>query len=102
MGQFDVHRNPRGGAYPLLLEVQAELLSRLATRVVVPLTTVKRHGSRPITRLNPVVRIRDTDYVVLFQELAAIPASALGEVVTSLAARRAELVAAVDLLFTGI
>lgn len=102
MGQFDLHRNPKGGTYPLLLDVQADLLGALATRVVVPLVTVKRHGARPITRLNPVVRISGVDYVVLFQELAAIPASALGAAVGSLAARRDELVAAVDLLFTGI
>lgn len=102
MAQFDVHRNPKGGAYPLLVDVQAELLSRLATRVVVPLVAMRRHGARPITRLNPVVRFKDTDYVLLFQELAAIPATALGEVVGSLAGRRGELVAALDLLFTGI
>ena len=102
MAQFDLHRNPRGGAYPLLLDVQADLLERLATRVVVPLVTAKRHGARPITRLNPVVKLEGKDYVVLFQELASIPTSALGDRVGSLADRRPELVAAVDLLFTGI
>lgn len=102
MAQFDLHRNRKGGDYPLLLDVQADLLERLATRVVVPLMTVKRHGARPITRLNPVVRVRGNEYVLVFQELAAIPASALGDVVGSLADRRAELIAAVDLLFTGI
>ncbi len=102
MAQFDLHRNPKGGAYPLLVDVQADLLANLATRVVVPLTSVKRHGARPITRLNPVVRIGTVDYVVVFQELAAVPTSALGDVVGSLASRRADLVAAIDLLFTGI
>lgn len=102
MAQFDLHRNPKGGAYPWLLDLQADVLERLVTRLVVPLTSVKRYGARPITRLNPVVRVKDTDYVLVFQELAAIPRSALGEVVTSLASRRSELVAAVDLLVTGI
>jgi len=102
MAQFDVYKNPRGGAYPLLLDVQSELLARLATRVVVPLMAAKRYGSRPITRLNPTASIARVEYVLVFQELAAIPASALGERVTSLASRRGELVAAVDLLFTGL
>jgi len=102
MAQFDLHRNPRGGTYPLLLDVQADVLARLATRVVVPLISVKRHGARPITRLNPVVHVDDEDYVVLFQELAAIATSALGDRVGSLADRRAELVALADLLFTGL
>jgi toxin CcdB len=102
MPQFDVYRNPRGGAYPYLLDVQAEMLARLSTRVVVPMTKLKRSGPKPITRLNPMVRLEGADYVLVFQELAAIPRSALGDVVTSLAPQRDELVAAIDLLFTGI
>lgn len=102
MAQFDVHRNPRGGAYPLLLDIQADLLSQLATRVVVPLATLKRHGAKPITRINPTVRLRGVEYVMVFQELAAVPRSALGDPCGSLAARRSELIAALDLLFTGV
>ncbi len=102
MAQFDLHRNPRGGDYPLLLDLQAELLGSLATRVVAPMISVKKHGARPITRLNPLVKVRGVDYLILFQELAAVPTAALGEVVGSLAARRSELIAALDLLFTGV
>lgn len=101
MPQFDLHKNPRGGAYPLLLDVQADVLERLATRVVVPLTTSKRYGGKPISRLNPTVVLGGIEYVLVFQELAAIPAASLGERVGSLAARRAELIAALDLVFTG-
>lgn len=102
MGQFDLHKNPKGGAYPLLLDIQSEMLARLSTRVVAPLMTVKRYGARPITRLNPIVKIKGVDHVIVFQELAAIPASALGDPVSSLVSRRADLIAALDLLFTGI
>lgn len=102
MAQFDVHKNPRAGAYPLLLDVQADVLSQLSTRVVVPLMTLKRYGASPITRLNPIAKIRNTEYVLVFQELAAVPASALGNRVTSLEDRRDDVIAAVDLLFTGI
>ena len=102
MPQFTVYKNPRGGAYPLLLDVQAEVLAGLATRVVVPLMTAKRYGVKPITRLNPIVTIDQTSYVLVFQEIAAIPAAGLGEAITSLAGRRTELIAAIDLLVTGI
>jgi toxin CcdB len=88
--------------YPLLLDIQADLLSQLATRVVVPMTSVKRYGTKPITRLNPTATVSGVEYVVVFQEIAAIPRSALGKLVGSLASRRAELIAAIDLLFTGI
>jgi toxin CcdB len=101
MAQFDVHRNPRGGRFPLVLDIQADLLAHLATRVVVPM--IKRtRGARAITRLNPIATLRGVEYVLVFQELAAVPRSALGEPVESLAARRDDLVAALDLLFTGI
>jgi toxin CcdB len=102
MAQFDVYRNPRRGPFPLLLDVQAELLAELATRVVVPLMTRKRYAARPITRLNPTATIGKTEYVLVFQELAGIPAAVLREPLASLATRRTDLVAALDLLFTGI
>jgi toxin CcdB len=102
MAQFDVHRNPRGGEFALLLDVQSDLLASLATRVVVPMASRKRFGARPITRLNPTARVRGTEYVLVFQELAAVPTTALGAPVVSLADRRNELIAAIDLLFTGI
>ena len=101
MAQFDVFRNPRGGGYPFLLELQADLLSSLATRVVVPLVPIKKYG-KPITRLHPTVTIAGVEYVLKFHDLAAVPASALVQRVHSLAHRRAELIGALDLLFTGV
>ena len=101
MPQFDVYRNPRGGRYPLLLDVQAELLERLATRVVVPMTPAEGRAE-PISVLNPTATIEGVDYVLEFQELAAVPRSELAAPIASLSERRSELIAAVDLLFTGI
>jgi hypothetical protein len=73
MAQFDLFRHPRNKRYPFLLDLQADLLHDLATRVVAPLTAVKRlHGKR-ISRLNPIVEVEGTRYAVLFQELAALP-----------------------------
>jgi len=101
MAQFDLFRNPRRGLFPLLLDVQADLLSALATRVVVPMTRLKSYGAKPMTRLNPTAVVRAVEYVLVFQELAAIPAAALGKPIGSLASRRAEVIAALDLLLTG-
>jgi toxin CcdB len=101
MAQFDVHGDRKGKLYPLLLDVQADLLSQLGTRVVVPLAPKRKYPARPIRRLNPVLMFEGVDYVAVFQELAAIAASELGPVEGSLAKHRAELVAALDLLLTG-
>lgn len=102
MAQFDLYHNPSGGPYPLLLDIQADLLSSLATRVVVPMAKIGRQGPKPITRLNPVVKLGRVEYLLVFQELAAVPLSVLGPCCGSLAARRTELIGALDLLFTGI
>jgi toxin CcdB len=101
MAQFDVHRNPRGGEFPLLLDVQADVVAALETRIVVPLTRRKR-TTKPITRINPLATIDDVEYVLVFQELAAVPTTALGPRIASLAAQRDELVAAIDWLITGM
>jgi toxin CcdB len=102
MGQFDVHEHARGGRYSLLLDVQSELLSSLATRVVVPLAMAKGFGAKPISRLNPTLKHGGVEYLIVVQELAAVPKSALGRRVMSLAERRADIIAALDLLLTGL
>jgi len=101
MAQFDVYRSTRTPRIPLLVDIQADFLSRLVTRVVVPLTPLGKFGARPITRLHPVVVVGDDDYVLLASELAAVPASALRTKAGSLVADRAKVIAALDLLFTG-
>lgn len=102
MAQFDIYRTPRPGPFTLLLDVQATLLSSLATRVVAPMAKRKSYGAPPITQLNPTVKIAGVEYVIVFQELAAVPAAELGEALGSLKARKDELVRALDLLFTGL
>jgi toxin CcdB len=102
MAQFDLFRHARNKRYPFLLDLQADLLRDLATRVVAPLTTVKRLRGKPIGRLNPIVEVEGTEYAVLFQEMAALPVTALGATAGNLRTRHAELIAALDLLFTGI
>jgi toxin CcdB len=100
--QFDVHRLKRGSVATLAIDLQDGSLARLPTRIMAPLVPVKRYDEQPFSGLNPVVEVRGVDHVILFQDLASVPVQALGEVVESLAARRYELVGALDLLFTGI
>lgn len=85
-----------------MLDLQSELLRDLGTRVVAPLSPLERLGGKPISRLNPIVAVAGAQYAVLFQELAALPAQVLGQPIANLRQRRDELIAALDLLFTGI
>src|SRR3954463_6530050 len=100
MPQFDVLRTRGAAIYPLVVDVQADVHAKLTTRVVVPMVTRARY-TLPATRLTPIVKVRDDDYVLLFPLIAAAPKAALGEIVGSLATQRATLVAALDLLITG-
>lgn len=100
MAQFDVFRTRAAARYPLVVDIQSDVHTKLVTRVVVPMATRARY-TQPATRLTPTVQVRGSDYVLLFPLMAAIPSSALGEVVDSLVAHRAILISALDLLITG-
>ncbi len=100
MAQFDVYRNANAQsaeAFPYLLDIQADLLASLSTRVAVPLVPVEK----PIAHLNPVFEIDGKSVAMLAQELSGIERSVLGEKVGSLSERRSEIIAALDFLVSG-
>ncbi len=105
MAQFSVHRNANAAtreAVPFLLDVQADLLSGLATRVVVPLYASAALKRALIRDLMPVFRVTGRAVVMATPELAGVPRKALGPVVADLGTERAAILAALDLLVTGI
>lgn len=105
MAQFSVHRNPNAqtrAVYPFLLDVQSELLEDLGTRVVVPLCATSAIKGRLIGTLMPTFVVEGKRYAMVTPQLAGIERKLLGTEVTVLSAHRAEIVAALDLLLTGI
>ena len=101
--QFDVFKNPRDKTrFPFLLVVQHDLLDTLSVRVVVPLAPKASFGARTAMRLNPVFTVDGTAVVMLTQMLGAVRASTLGKRVATLSAKRAEIIGALDVLFTGV
>jgi len=104
MAQFDVYPNPNHATrknIPYLLDVQADLLDAMATRVVVPLILAEIMG-QGVKQLNPHFKIKGEVVVMSTAELAGVSMRALGEKVVSLRGKRDEIIAALDLLFTGI
>lgn len=104
MAQFDVYYNSNTDTnqiIPYLLDVQTDLLEAIATRVVVPLVLSSQFG-KPATYLNPKFEIEYITVVMSTAELAGVSKQVLGERVTSLKHRRDDIIAALDLLFTGI
>ncbi|MFN8010987.1 MAG: CcdB family protein [Holophagaceae bacterium] len=105
MAQFSVHRNANPAtreAVPFLLDVQADLLAGLATRVVVPLYGAAVLRRAAVKTLMPVFKVAGRSVVMATPELAGVPKKALGPVVADLAAERAAILAALDLLIAGI
>lgn len=104
MAQFDVHRNtsPSKSRVPFLVDVQADLLKGLATRVVVPLVHPAEIGDKPIRDLHFEVTVQGRRFIALGTELAGIPAKALGGIIANLSSRRADFVRAIDILLTGV
>lgn len=104
MAQFDVHRNASRGSvkeFPYLLDVQSDLLDEIDTRVVVPLTD-GRNINQPISRLHPRFTVEGIELIMLTAQIAGVPKQALGVKVESLAARRDAIIAAIDVLITGV
>jgi toxin CcdB len=98
MAQFDLYAGVgRTNAY--VVDLQADLLDRLATRIVAPL--VPRTETEIITGLTPVVEVNGAEFLILTQELAAIPARELRSRVASLAAYQDAIKRALDILFLG-
>lgn len=105
MAQFDVYRNPNPatrGRVPYLLDVQSGMLEPLATRAVVPLCRPQVLRGKTAERLNPVFEVEGRKVFMLTPELAGVPSKAVGARVGSLAFERAAIIAALDMLFTGI
>ena len=98
MARFDVYLNRRD---LLLLDCQANLLSGINTRFVVPLQPLAV-APLPARRLNPAFTIDGIDYAMVTQFAAAVPVRDLGRRLASLADRRGDDVAALDMLTCGI
>lgn len=105
MAQFDVHRNPNPqtrARMPFLLDVQSDLLAELGTRVVVPLCPASAMKGKLVKTLMPTFAIDNKPYAMLTPQLAGIERKQMGTEVASLAEYRNEIIAALDLLLTGI
>ena len=100
MAQFDVYENKNTATsahIPYLLDIQHAIMSKLDTRVVVPLAI----GVTPARILSPVFEVKGVKVVMLTPQLAGIAVSELGEKICSLTEHREAILAALDFLVVG-
>ncbi|MDD5718031.1 MAG: CcdB family protein [Sulfuricurvum sp.] len=100
MAQFDVYRNRNlltSEEIPYLIDIQAELLSHLSTRVVIPFSS----KAKALRHLNPIFVIEGKEVVLMTQEMAGVEQMYLGERIISLSEYRSEIIAAIDFMISG-
>jgi toxin CcdB len=103
MRQFDVVTNPDpsdAGLRPFLIVLQSDLVSGLNSTVVAPL--VPERAMKGARQLNPILTIDDQPHWLAAHELFAMDRRLLGKPIANLASERDVVIAALDMLFTGI
>ncbi len=98
MARFDVYANRGGSGF--LLDVQADLITRLNTRVVVPLLPLDA-APTPVDRLNPIFEVQGAEVTMATQFMAAVPRSELTLLIASLAHESDAILSAIDFLHHG-
>ena len=101
--QFDVFQNPLialRGEQPFVVCVQHRDFDHIATRLVAPLATQQLVPRA--SRLNPMFKLRGRMLYLLPQNLAAFSVRRLRDAVDNLEQERDRIIAAIDLVMTGV
>ena len=104
MPRFAVHRNENPGSraeFPFLVDVQADVLEELDTRVVIPLGKAAELTGFPMLYLIPVVAFQGENYLLLTPQLGGISRCELGPQAGSLADQERAISTALDFLLRG-
>ena len=103
MANFSVHKNNSNSKvkYPYLINVQHNIVDNLSTRLAIPVVEKKYFENLGIKVLNPEIKIENTSFFVLTQQMATIPKKYLGSVVEETTIDRNQILAAIDFLITG-
>jgi toxin CcdB len=103
--QFDVFENPSPrmrDVYPYVVDVQSDLLSALATRLVVPLAETTLAAKDLPNRLCPVINVNSKSLMLVPFEAAPLDKRLLKAEITSIKDRSHEIISAMDAVLSGI
>jgi toxin CcdB len=103
--QFDVYDNPSPRMreqYPFVVDIQSNLLSSLATRMVVPLAVTSLAAKELPQRLCPVFTVRRKNLMLVPFEAAPLDKRLLKTEITSIRDRASDIIAAMDAVMSGI
>jgi toxin CcdB len=103
--QFDVFDNPSPrmrDVYPYVVDVQSDLLSALATRMVVPLAVMALAAGDLPRRLCPIITVNEKSLMLVPFEAAPLDKRLLRTKVDCVQDRSYEIIAAMDAVLSGI
>ena len=103
--QFDVFENPSPRmreVYPYVVDVQSDLLSALATRMMVPLAVTALASQNLPRQLCPLISVNDKPLMLVPFEAAPLDKRLLKAEITSIRDRSHEIIAAMDAVLSGI
>jgi toxin CcdB len=101
MARFDVYQY-NNNSVPLVMDIQANLLSDLNSCVVVPLVPEKQASKEALPKLKPIIEINGENYIFMATDIGTITRSSLGEVITNIENQhRQNVTDALDFLFQG-
>lgn len=100
MPKYDIYRDPRG-TENLLVNVQADVLDTLDTRMAIPLLPESKTKKEFVRQLNPIFEIAGRRYVLATQYMLAVPPGALREKVGNAREQADVITAAIDFLHQG-
>jgi toxin CcdB len=103
--QFDVYENPSPrmrDVYPFVVDVQSNLLSALATRMVVPLAVTGLSAKELPHRMCPIITVNHQPLMLVPFEAAPLDKRLLKQQVVSVLERSYDIIAAMDSVLSGI
>jgi toxin CcdB len=104
MAQYDVYPNPSRHSeqhMPYVVVIQSDLIDALATRLTVPLAVLDFSGQVPNT-LCPAVTVNGQRFRAWAHFAAPLPAKLLKNPVCNVSNQASSLVAAMDVVLSGI
>lgn len=100
MARFDVYEyNP--AHTPYVLDVQADILEHLHTRIVVPLLPLSKANREEYPLLKPVISFKKRNFVLMTSDMGSIHVSSLGKKAGNLHDNHYTIVDAIDFLLQG-
>lgn len=105
MGQFDVYANTdkdTNKIYPYFVDIQNTMLDMLNSRVVIPVTPIKKSDKNYPDHLCPTIKINSKSYALLTHQITSVSSGFLKRKGGSILSNRDEIIGAIDFLVTGI